>query len=348
MVNMKKTAAKRFCKRLLTPVLCGFIAWSMTACSSESQRFKIDARFSQIDQGQFYIYSPDELIEGIDTVQLMRGRFTYSLNTKRPGILVVVFPNYSEQPIFVEPGKEVKVKGDVTHLKEMRVTGTDDNKLMNRLREVIATSSPLEMVAAARRFIEDHPQSIVGTYLVGRYFLQGDSVNYTEAKRLIDLMHDSQPDNGYLVRLDKQVSGLAASSVGQPLPAFAATTIDDKRIDSADLRTAKTVIVSPWVTWNFESVGQQRKLNREARKHRESLRVVSLCLDGSTSTCRLYADRDTLDAVLVVCSGEQLGDSLCRQLGIYGLDDNIVAKDGTITARRLPAEKLIETARYTE
>jgi len=49
-----------------------------------------------------------------------------------------------------------------------------------------------------------------------------------------------------------------------------------------------------------------------------------------------------------VCSGEQLGDSLCRQLGIYGLDDNIVAKDGTITARRLPAEKLIETARYME
>ena len=34
---------------------------------------------------------------------------------------MLVFPNFSEQPIFAQSGKTVNVKGDATHLKEMSV-----------------------------------------------------------------------------------------------------------------------------------------------------------------------------------------------------------------------------------
>ena len=51
---------------------------------------------------------------------------------------MIVFPNFSEQPVFAEPGKSVTIKGDASHLKEIEIEGTDENKLMNGFRQQIA------------------------------------------------------------------------------------------------------------------------------------------------------------------------------------------------------------------
>ena len=313
----------------------------LSACGSESRQFKIDARFTQINQGEFYLYSPDEIIEGIDTVRLQGGRFVYSLNTNRPGILVIIFPNYSEQPVFVEPGKDVKIKGDVTHLREMQVNGTTDNKLMNRLRQQLATASPPEQVAFARQFIEDYPQSIVGTYLVGRYFLQGDSANYQEAHRLIALMHEHQPDNGYLVRLAKQTIHIAATTIGQPLPQLTLPTLDGDSVSTEALAGKPLAIICPLASWNQESIVRLRKLNTQARRQKADVAVVGLSLDGSKSDCRKIVDRDTLDAVTIVCDEKLFDSPAVQQLAVYSVYDNIVVHDGRIEARALSTDKLL-------
>jgi hypothetical protein len=59
--------------------------------------------------------------------------------------LMIVFPNFTEQPVFAAPGKSVDIKGDASHLKEMKVKGTKPNELMNQLREQIANASPNEI-----------------------------------------------------------------------------------------------------------------------------------------------------------------------------------------------------------
>lgn len=318
----------------------------LTACEGESQRFKIDARFTQINQGEFYLYSPDEIIEGIDTVRLQNGRFTYSLNLNRPGILVLVFPNYSEQPIFAEPGKDVSIKGDVTHLREMKVNGTDENKLMNRLRDQLSTASPPEQLDYARQFIEDHPQSIIGTYLVGRYFLQGDSVNYDEAHRLINLMHESQPDNGYLVRLSKHTEHLAATEVGKRLPSFTTTDIHGKAVTSDELAKAPTAAIVTWASWNYESIALQRRINTELKARHDSLKILSLSLDGSLKTCISLARRDSLNSLIIVCDEQMQNGGLARQLGIYSHTENILLQKGRIVARNLTTEDLMKKLKH--
>ena len=321
-----------------------FILFSLLlpSCESETQRFKIEARFTQINQGEFYLYSPDEIIEGIDTVQLQNGRFTYSLNLNRPGILVLVFPNYSEQPIFAEPGKEVTVKGDVSHLREMKVNGTDENKLMNRLRDQLASASPPEQMNYARQFIEDHPTSIVGNYLVGRYFLQGDSVNYEEAHRLITLMHEAQPDNGYLVRLSKHTEHLSATAVGKMLPPFTATDIHGETCTSDDLAKAPTAAIVAWASWNYESIALQRRINTELKNRHDSLKVLSLSLDGSLKTCLSLVKRDSLNRLIIICDEQMQNGGLARQLGIYSHTENILLKKGRVAARNLSTEDLMK------
>ena len=58
-------------------------------------------------------------------------------------------------------------------------------------------------------FIEDHPESLVSSYLLYKYFLQTTTPNYTLAKQLLALMLKEQPRNGFLVRMQQQVEGLA-------------------------------------------------------------------------------------------------------------------------------------------
>ena len=75
--------------------------------------------------------------------------------------LMIVFPNFTEQPVFAEPGKSVDIRGNASHLKEMTVKGTKANKLMNAFREQILSASPVEMKKRAIQTAEDNPESPV-------------------------------------------------------------------------------------------------------------------------------------------------------------------------------------------
>ena len=56
-----------------------------------------------MNQGEFYVYSPDGAITGIDTIRVQGGRFAYEIPCEEEGTIVIVLPNYSEIPVFVEP-----------------------------------------------------------------------------------------------------------------------------------------------------------------------------------------------------------------------------------------------------
>ena len=70
----------------------------------------------------------------------------------------------------MEPGESVTLDGDASHLKEITTKGTKDNKLMNGVREQMASASPPKRITYAKQFIEDHPESIVSSYLLYKYF----------------------------------------------------------------------------------------------------------------------------------------------------------------------------------
>ncbi len=68
--------------------------------------------------------------------------------------IMIVFPNFSEQPIFAESGKSVEIKADASHLKEMEVSGTKDNELMTKFRQNILNDTPPEAKKHAEDFIK--------------------------------------------------------------------------------------------------------------------------------------------------------------------------------------------------
>ena len=80
-----------------------------------------------MNQGEFYVYGPEGDIDGIDTIHVQGGRFTFERPLEREAILMLVFPNFSEQPIFAQPGKSVEIKAAASHMKEIEMYGTNAN-----------------------------------------------------------------------------------------------------------------------------------------------------------------------------------------------------------------------------
>ena len=317
------------------------LALLLAACGVDGKRFRVEGRFLNLNRGEFYVYNTNGLIDGIDTVKLEGGRFTYDIPCEREGTLVMVFPNFSEQPIFAQPGKSVDIEGDASHLKELTVKGTEDNKVMNQFREAIVNASPPQVAKIAAMFAADNPTSLVSVYLVRRYFITTPTPNYKEAERLVKLLLAQQPKNGELNRMQTLISTLARTSVGAPLPAFQARSTKGEKVSQQPYNKAAVAVFNVWSTTNMQSMEIQRMLKQKVRESKGKLQVVSLCVDPILRECNDVLQRDSISWPNI-CDGAMFEGDVAKKLGIYTVPFNILLKNGKIIARDLDNNQLKE------
>ena len=312
---------------------------TLTACGVSSNRFQLEGRFLHMDQGEFYVYSPDGGIEGVDTIKVIDGRFTYEAPCKDKFTLMIVFPNFSEQPVFAEPGKSVDIKADASHLKELTVKGSKDNELMNSFREQILNVSPPEETRIAERFIKDNPASVVSVFLVRKYFVAALSPDYAKASQLLSILSKEQPGNGNLARLTQQIKWLKSAGIGSQLPVFTAYDTNGKLISSTSLASAPVAVITTWSSSVFDSMDLLRELKKRQRSSQGKLKLMSICIDGNKADCKRNLERDSISWPNV-CNGDLLADKTLLKLGLIGIPDNIVLKNGKIVARSLKKNEL--------
>lgn len=385
---MMKRALHQSVVPLMAVVFTLVAALVCTSCGTDSRHFRIDGRLLHLNQGEFYVYSPDGTINGLDTIKVQAGRFSYEVACDRPMTLMIVFPNFTEQPVFAQPGKSVDLKGDASHLKEMTVKGTKDNELMNKFREMIRNAAPPEMKKCAQLFVQDHPESRVGAYLVDRYFIHDAIPDTKTAVRLIDLMIEKQPENGYLKRQKRQLTASFVATKGADIPNVLGTTVDGKTIGRVQLTKAPVTVVCALATWKYESMSQYRRLAAYAASQQGRVAVVGVSIDASPSLVRsqlasqigisdsasglafgpssgsssgsasgLASGSSSASAsaaaqassssrssstCYVVCDGKMVESPFFTRLGLTGVPDNIVIKNGRIAAAHLTDNQLTE------
>ena len=311
----------------------------LVSCGTKSGYFKIEGRFLNLNQGEFYVYSTDGAIASVDTIHINGGRFVYQTPCSKPSTLMLVFPNFSEQPVFAEPGEKVTMKADASHLKEMTVEGTELNKQMTSFRSMIANVSPPEAAQKAEMFIGDHPESIVSNYLLRRYFIQTSTPNYTKALALLNKLIQAQPKNGDLVRLKKDIDIQCRSLNGKQLPPFTAKAVNGRLVSGSDLR-GKVTVIHTWSTWNYESQDVQRRIRSAKTDHGGRLAVLGINIDGSKRDCENFLKRDSLPWP-TVCDEQMFESELMEKLGLSTVPDNIVIDaSGKIVARRLSPDDM--------
>ena len=381
---MMKRALHQSVVPLMAVVFTLVAALVCTSCGTDSRHFRIDGRLLHLNQGEFYVYSPDGTINGLDTIKVQAGRFSYEVACDRPMTLMIVFPNFTEQPVFAQPGKSVDLKGDASHLKEMTVKGTKDNELMNKFREMIRTAAPPETKKCAQLFVQDHPESRVGAYLVDRYFIHDANPDTKTAVRLVDLMIEKQPENGYLKRQKRQLTASFVATKGADIPNVLGTTVDGKTIGRVQLTKAPVTVVCALATWKYESMSQFRRLAAYAASQQGRVAVVGVSIDASPSLVRSQlasqigisdsasglafgpssgsssgsasgsssasasaaaqgsSSSRSSSTCYVVCDGKMVESPFFTRLGLTGVPDNIVIKNGRIAAAHLTDNQLTE------
>ena len=303
----------------------------LASCGAESGRFRIEGRLANMNQAEFYIYNMDGGSLRLDTIKVVDGRFIYETDLEHQGTFVILYPNFSDQVVFGESGAVVEMVGDASHLKDMEVTGTDDNDLMTAWRIHANTLTPTEVNKSAVEFIKEHPASIVSNYLLSRYLVLDDSPDYQQAEELSLLLQKEQPQNGRLLNLSKLLAGLKNYQEGKKLPDFSATDINGKRVSRESLNGELNVICL-WATWNYDSQSILRKLNKLRRDYGSRLTLLSICLEPSVKDCRRFVERDSM-RWSHVCDGRMWESPLVTKLGFSDMPGNLfVDRHGKIVA----------------
>lgn len=312
----------------------------LVSCGVDGKHFKLEGRFLHLNQGEFYVYSTDGVLDGIDTIKIEGGRFAYEIPCDEEGTLVMVFPNFSEQPVFTQPGKTVEIKADASHLKELEAEGTDNNKLMTAFRKQVSNMSPQQAIDAAAEFVKHNPKSDVSAWLIRKYFILAPKPDYAKAKQLLDLMIAEQPKNGKLVNLQQQLIGLTATA-GKSLPIFTATDINGNKVTQANLTQSPNAVVFLWASWNYESTDMQRQLKRLKATKGNGLSVIGVCIDPSKSEMQQSLRQDSISWP-TINDGMMFDTKIAKQLGLSQVPANILLKNGKIVGRNLRMNELKE------
>lgn len=309
-----------------------------------------------MNQGQFRVYSPDLSIHGVDTINVMGGRFEYETECYGEGIIVIVLPNHYELPVFVKPGKSIDMKADATNIKDIDITGTDANEMMTAWRKANASLPLPQQTASAEKFIRENPASIVSVWLLYKFFVKTLAPDMKKIKALADLMQKAvEHDNDVSVTHKAWISNLSAGiatfgggQVGDRMPSFLVKDIYGKEVSSADYVNGN-VVVTFWANYNYDS----QNINHQLRtlKNRISsgdqnvkakpFKVISISLDAAVADVKASMHRDSLPWP-VICDQKMWQSPMVSKFGFSHLPDNMLIKDGRIVGRCLSYQEIEE------
>lgn len=338
------------------------LALVLVSCGTRKGYFSLEGRFINLNQGEFYVYSNDGLLGGVDTVKVSGGRFALEIPCTRVGTLMLVFPNFTELPIFAESGGSVEIKGDASHLKQTEITGTDANELMTKFRLATATSSPPETASTAEHFIRDNASSPVALYLLRKYFIvPGKQETLNKAKELVSLIlaeqkssdadddknrslfdrnpADKYSNSGNAVKADKDIRMLLMASVGNRLPAFSAKSISHGSVSSASLR-GKRAIIYTWATWSYDSENMARRIEEVVNSSEGKATAIGINLCASRKECESAIERCGISSP-TVCDEKMFDGDLVNRLGLRLVPGNIIVDAaGRVVARNVNADDI--------
>lgn len=315
----------------------------LASCGTDSHHFSLEGRFLKMNQGQFFVYSPDGAISGIDTIMVQGGRFAYEIPCEEEGTIVIVLPNYSEIPVFVEPGKSVDLKADASHIKDIEVTGTDTNDRMTKWRKNTSSQSPDGLVKQAEQFIKDNPSSIISRWLLRKYFIVTAKPNLKKARELVKLMSEKADKDASVVRLSVGLENVPLQ-VGDELPVFTAKDLQGKSVQASQYRLGKTVILV-WATWDYEGQSISRRVARKIEEMKSQgkqvPKVLGISIDASAVDAKKTVGSDST-AWSTICDGLMWKSPVVKAIGTTKVPDNFVIENGKVKACHLSNDELLK------
>lgn len=302
------------------------------ACGPSKDRIRLKGELSNVNDAEFYVFSEDGAFDGMDTVRIQDGKFEYERQLSAPAVLTLLYPNFTKAYVVAEPGQTVKMKGDASHLSELKVSGTEQNELLSDFRIKHLNTPERTLRLAAAQFIKENVRTLAAVAVFRSYFTDKETPDAQTALPLLDLLKKEQPKERAVTYLDQFYRPILTNGVGEHLPDFTAQTMDGKTVSTKDYKGKNLVIVC-MAYWHNDT----RTMLREVRKKLRSLGgqwqclVVSLDVDNERLRSNLKTDSI---AYPVICDRQSFNSPLVTQLGLHYVPSlMLVNAQGVITQR---------------
>lgn len=312
----------------------------LVACGPDGKHIAIDGRLLNLNQGEFLVYSPDGATEGVDTIDVVGGRFDFSTECQREGTIVILMAGGQEIPVFVKPGKGYTIKGDAQNLKELEVKGGEENKLMNAFRKSVMQRQKGEIpVEEIKKLVEENPASPVAMYLVGRY-LVSDNTRPADVRPLISRIKAARKDDAAAEVFTSRVAELAKVATGETLPDISMTDMNGNKVDRKTLQKG-TVILTSFATWDYESLNQMRRINGIKKEKNAGWTIIGISFDPAVSQIKNIMSQETKEYT-IICDGKMTETPVAQTLAMTRTGIVIIVRDGKIIERSLCGEPLYQ------
>ena len=315
----------------------------LSACGPSKNRVRITGKFHHLDKAEFYVYNPEGKFEGLDTIRIDGGSFSFDKEIEEAEVLALLYPNFLRSYIIAEPGKTIRIEADASHLDEADISGTEENKRLTEFRLKNIKLPESNALLAAQQYIRDNAGSLDALAVFMQYFAYAKSPHANESLQLLQLMREKQPKNHSLEALDRHLRPVLENSTGRELPDFTAETTDGRTIGKKDFAGTKPLLITFLASWTSESREALRETNRLARAHGDRLGQIVLSMDMNKKSFTDFTKSDTL-RVTAICDGNGFSSPLAQRLGVHYVPGNLlVDKDGRIVARDLKKTELENT-----
>ena len=302
------------------------------SCSGQQEKFSVREEFTGLNDLEIYFWTPEGGHGQVDTVYVRNGRFAYESPQSAPGWYTMLFQNMSEQVIFAEPGLDVEVEADATHLRDMKIEGGKANKLMTKFREQISSETQMQaIINHAQDFIKKNPKSIVSVYLFEKYFLQRQETEMKQLKELLDILLKAQPNRTRLISLQSRIEGEQQMKVGVPAADFHVRDIDGVEHELSSYKDS-TLLLCFWANWNIDSRDELRPLRKDYKTWKKKVPILTISLDLMKVSWRTFLRIDSVPGHHV-CDLRAWDSPIVKAYGINELPTYILVKDGKIIAR---------------
>ncbi|MDR0891182.1 MAG: AhpC/TSA family protein [Mediterranea sp.] len=299
-----------------------------------------------------YLYGMDEVRDRIDTIPVKDNKFAYTLtiDTLTPAYLLI--RGEIEYPLYLDKGNRITIKGDTARLEALDIKGNSCNEEFTHFQRTIAGLDSLPLPDRERAvqeqvdsFVARHPSSLVGLYLLDKYFVQQPAPDFAHIKRLTEQMTGVLHDKLYMDRLNNDMAQQQRAEVGKYAPYFNLPNTKGEKINrtSEDFKQ-KNLLVSFWASWDDSlanaTVNQElRALYRKYKKNKY-FALLGISLDIDPQAWKGAIKRDTLSWEQA-CDFGGFNSEVAKQYAISRLPANfLISPEGQILARDLHGEAL--------
>lgn len=308
------------------------LLWLTLACGPDKDRVRFEGKLENINNAEFYVYSEDGSFDGVDTVRIEDGKFIYERKLTEPTLLTLLYPNFTQTYVVLEPGKTIKLRGDASKIGEAEVTGTEENEMLTEFRQANLTGPESNHRLAAADFVRSHASTLAAVAVFRRYFAVQKSPDAATALQLLDVLKKAQPQGKAVNYLDQFYRPVFENGVGRQLPSFTAETIDGEKVSSETFRGRKLVIACLGM-WQGESQAFARQLRRKVAQAGSGCACIVVSMDVDREVLRNRLKSDSLQCP-IICDRLAFESPLAQKLGLrYVPSCMVVDTEGRIVQR---------------